>query len=116
HRSVDVRQRNTTKEPELFGVLLHEFCAVIVPGSDSGPSFLRCVVEDITHLRHRKDGVADADFVHLLQRILRIQWASMAYIPYARRLMMVMHINGATFYVQLVDFRLGKCARSAQNR
>src|SRR5262245_11092574 len=97
-------------------MLLHQLCAILVAGAHVFAAGLVAVVAKVSHLSHRENCYADAELVHLLQGLLRTPGTSTPDVAKARRLMMMVHIDGAAAHVQLVDLGLGKDRSVSQNR
>src|SRR5215831_19080153 len=93
-------------------MVVHQLCAVIVADANVLSAGLVTCIEDVAHLRHRKNGDADAELVHLLERLFRRPWTTASAPSSARtqsrRLVMVMDIDGTALHVDLIYFFLSE--------
>src|SRR5262249_50618489 len=95
-------------------MLLHELGAVIVARSHIFSPGFRAVVKNVAHLSHGENGDTDAEFIHLLQSLFGRPWTSTADASERRRLMVMVHIDGAATNIQPVDLALGEAGPAAQ--
>src|SRR6266850_13208 len=70
-RTFDIGERYGRKESEAFGIVLHALRAEVIHGADGGARLFRIVIDDVARLCEREDCNTDAEFVHLLNGLLR---------------------------------------------
>jgi hypothetical protein len=57
-------------------MVVHQLCPIIIAEANVLSASLITCVKDVTHLRHRENGDADLELVHLLERLFRGLWTT----------------------------------------